>query len=337
MSLAFSNRAALAEQETQTDESLLARIAAGDGEALHALYGRHAGRVFAIASRLASRSEAEEVVQEISLSLWKNPGSFDADKGKFSSWLSQVAKHRALNLRRRSAKEAGSSGLLAASQESQEPIDLAPLPDEASWLAHRREVLSAALESLPAAQRRAVSLAFLDELPHAQVAAVLGAPLGTVKTRIRLGLKQLAALVAAAALGVLLFVAGRELSARRTERALRMVTASDVVPLHLAATAGVPPEAHGSYRARPGAGVAVLTTSNLPKLAGGARYRGWARTGEAWVDLGPLELAADGRSVTVAENPLLAQAPDELRVTVESAEGAAVPGAASLEWLGRRP
>ena len=113
-----------------------------------------------------------------------------------------------------------------------------------------------------------------------------------------------------------------------------MVTASDVVPLRLFAAAGVPAEAHGSYRTRPGAGVAVLTTSQLPRAPEGQRYAGWVRQGGRWIALGDVEPGADGRSFSVAEDGALGGVPEEIRVTLERG---AVTAPGGTEVLAFRP
>ncbi len=321
--------------DTLSDEALLGRMGEGDEEALRVLYARYAGLVFSVAARVAPEA-AEDVVQEVFLTLWRKHETFDAQRGPFRSWLARIAKNRALNERRRRA---------ARGHESEEALvdvaDAAPTPDEASWIAHRRDVLRRAVEALPAAQRRAVSLAFFDELAHAEVASVLGAPLGTVKTRIRLALQRLVPALAATLVVALLVVGWRwrRDGARRArdERALRMVTASDVVPLRLVAQSGVPEAAHGSFRARPGTGIAVLTTSALPRLEGDDRYVGWARRDATWVSFGRLEIGDDGRSLSVAEDDALAARPDELRVTREVREGSVHTGVTVLSWASEKP
>ena len=162
--------------------------------------------------------------------------------------------------------------------------------------------------------------------------------MGTTKTRIRLGLRRLAVVLAVvlAATVVALVVRRREERAARSEQALRMVTASDVVPLRLApapATSVAPAEAHGSYRTRPGASVAVLTTSHLPPVAAPEAYVAWAHRADGWHALGPVVVESDGRSLLVADVDAAGIAPDELRVTRESGPVGATPrGLSVLAW-----
>jgi hypothetical protein len=180
-----------------------------------------------------------------------------------------------------------------------------------------------------------VSLAFFDELTHEQIASVMGTPIGTTKTRIRMALKRLAPLLVAAfaAAAIFAFVRAREQRASRTEQALRMVTASDVVPLRLASAPGVPAEAHGSYRTRTGSTVAVLTTSHLPAIAAPDTYLAWIRGPRGWRALGPVVIDSDGRSLLVSEIDPTEVTPDGLRVTRESGAPGASPGEhVLLEW-----
>jgi hypothetical protein len=105
-----------------------------------------------------------------------------------------------------------------------------------------------------------------------------------------------------------------------------MVTASDVVPLRLGAVPGMPAEAHGSYRARSGSGVAVLTTSHLPALGASDGYVAWVRSSRGWRALGPVVVESDGRSLLVSEIDPAEVTPDELRVTREHGAPPASPG-----------
>lgn len=136
-----------------------------------------------------------------------------------------------------------------------------------------------------------------------------------------------------AATVVALVVRRREERASRERDALRMVTASDVVPLHLSAAAKAPAGAHGSYRTRPGARVAVLTTSQLPPLGRSEAYVAWAHRADGWDELGPVVVEGDGRSLLVVETDAASPAPDELRVTRESGSPSDAPrGTTVLAW-----
>src|SRR5262249_9127404 len=154
--------------------------------------------------------------------------------------------------------------------------------------------------------------------------------------RIRLAVKRLApALIALVAATAIVFVLRRrEQRAARNEQALRMVTASDVVPLRLGPVSGTPSEAHGSYRTRPGASVAVLTTSHLPAVSTGA-YFAWTHHAGGWRLLGTVVVESDGRSVLVAEIDPREAAPEEIRVTREPGSPGKTPiGAPVLSSLG---
>jgi|HubBroStandDraft_1064217.scaffolds.fasta_scaffold03355_7 RNA polymerase sigma factor (sigma-70 family) len=304
-----------------TDEELVTRLGAGDEDALRALHHRYAALVFTVAARFVDVTTAEEVVQDVFVTLWRKHETFDPARGVFKSWIVQIARRRALNeLRRKEGRGPHSDEPLAQLPDS------AIEPDEAQWLAHRRAVIRAAVDALPAAQRQALSLAFFDELTHEQIASVLSTPVGTTKTRIRLALKRLAPVLVAglAVTAILVIVRRREEHDARNEQALRMVTASDVIPLRLGAAPGAPVDAHGSYRTRPGANIAVLTTSHLPALAAPETYAAWARRGDAWTLLGLVVIESDGRSVLVSA--IDSRAPsDEIRVTLESSPPGVAP------------
>src|SRR5207245_4769600 len=155
------------------------------------------------------------------------------------AWVLQIAHFRLLNeLRRRSRQPEvvpDPEGVVLASLPASDPG-----PAEATWEHHRRAVLKSALDELPPPQREALSLAFLDDLTHEQVAAELGLPLGTAKTRIRAGLQKLrstlgpqwAALVAICLLAALgIRYRSEPTTLARYDRALHLVTASDRVNL----------------------------------------------------------------------------------------------------------
>jgi RNA polymerase sigma-70 factor (ECF subfamily) len=313
-----------------TDEALMARLAHRDERALRELHHRYAALVFGVATRYVGTTTAEEVVQDVFVTLWNKHASFDPGRGPFKPWLVQIARRRALNGVRR-ARRQGSHHDEAVDQLE----DNAVPPDESQWLSHRQEIIRAAVDALPDAQRRALSLAFFDDLTHEQVARVLGTPIGTAKTRIRLALRRLGPVLVAAlaAVAIVVFLRRREEYAARNEEALKMVTASDVLPLRLAPTTAAPPDAHGNYRTKPGARVAVLTTSHLPAMTGGDTYVAWAHGADGWRRLGPVVIEEDGRSLLVRPLAVGAAPPDELRVTRETSRSGDEPhGPVLLQW-----
>lgn len=175
-----------------TDEQLMAGLAAGDILALEALYDRYVALVFSVGLRvLGDRQLAEDVVQDVFLRLWRRPLSYDAARGRFVSWLLSVARNRAIDERRRMARRT----------RLEEPGDgTAPeVPGPARFydphleavLAEERRAVREAMTRLPPAQREVIELAYFAGLTQVQIAAQTGEPLGTVKTRTRLGMRKL--------------------------------------------------------------------------------------------------------------------------------------------------
>jgi RNA polymerase sigma-70 factor, ECF subfamily len=161
-----------------TDVELLTRMGARETSALAALYDRHAGRVLGVAHRvLGDRQEAEEVVQDLFLQLWKAPARYDARRGKFTTWLVVMARNRALDRVRQRATRGRA--------QAQDPRPAAAVPNaESEVLAvEARRTVQAALASLPESQRQAIELSFYRGLSHSEIARETGEPLGTVKSR----------------------------------------------------------------------------------------------------------------------------------------------------------
>jgi len=324
----------------RSDEELLLALARGDDSALSPIYRRYVPTVFKIAVQALGREAAEDVVQEVFSSVWKNAGTFDPARGLVRPWIVQIARSRVLNeLRRRSRKpETNDDGDDSAISEVP---DLASQPDQVVWEEYRRSAIQKAIGSLAPPQRQALSLAFFEDLTHEQVANALKVPLGTTKTRIRAGIQQLRiALAAMAALLVAVvttlfgvrYASERALEAR-TEAALRMVTASDVQALRLGATPDAPAAAHANYRTRPGASIAVLTFSDLPPPPSGKVYQGWIRLGGKWISLGKAVPDATGRGLMVYEQTSPLDRPEALQLTLERKGGSASPtGPALLAW-----
>lgn len=174
---------------------LIARCARGDQAALARLYDATAAMVNGLALRiLGDRGGAEEITGDVYLQVWRSAASYDARRGSPVAWLLTIARTRAIDRLRATASDRRQTaplelGLAASTSE--------PGPEEASSLAQRGRRVRAALERLSREQREAIELAFFAGLSHAEIAQALGAPLGTVKTRIRLGMGRLRDLLAA--------------------------------------------------------------------------------------------------------------------------------------------
>jgi len=172
----------------RADCVLLARLAAGDDHALGEVYDRYAPLVFCVAKRVvASRSAAEDVVQDVFTALWRNPERFDPERGSLRGYLGVQAHRRAVDsvrsdTRRRSREEL--CEMLQPANDSR-PVDRMDAVAVA-------EVVRQAIARLPEGQRQAVELAFWAGHPQREVADVLGVPEGTVKSRIRLAQAKLA-------------------------------------------------------------------------------------------------------------------------------------------------
>jgi RNA polymerase sigma-70 factor (ECF subfamily) len=332
--------------EFHSDEELMSQLAAGRSEALEPLYGRYTSLVFGLAARTFDRATAEEITQEVFLAVWQKAATFDPARGTFSAWVAKITHTRVRNeLRRRGRRPRTTSDSQGTGAENRP--DSVPDPADVAWHEHRRAAVRAAVDALPTAQREALSIAFLQDLTNEQAAAFLNLPLGTTKSRIRAGLKtlrlRLAPLVTAGLIlaGLLTFAGLRErahqAALRRQDRALRLVTNSEVLPRRLGAAPGTNPAAHGNYRGRPGVDLAVLTLSYLAPAPRGYEYRAWTSHGGRWTLLGRVQLDGEGRSLIIAEGPELATPPDRLQVTLEPVgnrtdAGAAPTGAPVIRW-----
>lgn len=184
----------MASGPTPSDETLVARMAARDPEALACLYDRYRFVLFSLALRvLRERPEAEEALTDAFLQAWEQASSFDPGRGTVAGWLVMLCRSRAIDrLRARGRRETALDAWTRARAERRTGGESArERPDEAAEIALRRRRIQAALEQLSPQQRDAIELAYYGGLSHSEIAARLGEPLGTVKTRIRQGLMTL--------------------------------------------------------------------------------------------------------------------------------------------------
>ncbi len=174
--------------EKLTDDELLKRIAQGDQDALLQLYDRYGRLVYSLAYRvLQDHQLAEEITQDVFTRVWHAAGTFDPKRSLFTTWLTSITRNRAIDiLRRRRAR-----GLTGAGEaELNTAITRA---DERFSPEHHLQALAVreALKELPPAQREVLELAYFGGMTQREIAEHLNIPLGTVKTRMRLGMLKL--------------------------------------------------------------------------------------------------------------------------------------------------
>jgi len=177
------------QQATVSDEELIALVQRRQEAALGAIYDRYIRLIYAIALRITGdRETAEEVVQDVFQNVWQAAGSFQPGVGSLSAWLMSIARHRAIDATRSKRERARA--------REQTLDDLQPRGDDSNLdreVAQRmlRDTVRQALDTLPSSQRQAIELAYYGGLTRAEIAERLNEPLGTVKTRLRLGLVKL--------------------------------------------------------------------------------------------------------------------------------------------------
>jgi RNA polymerase sigma-70 factor (ECF subfamily) len=165
------------------DGVLLERVKANDQGAMAEFCSRYGRLVYSIALRvLKDTGQAEDLMQEIFLQVWRNPGAFEQGRGSLGAWLAVVARNRAVDvLRRRKPNDPMDEVVLVSD------VNLASDVERTRMM----EKVRLAMEDLPDEQQKSVELAFFEGMTHAEIAAKTGDPLGTVKTRIRAALLSL--------------------------------------------------------------------------------------------------------------------------------------------------
>ncbi len=326
-----------------TDQELMLALAAGQEEALAPLHRRYAALVFNLAAQSLDLAAAEEIVQDVFVAVWRSARTYDPARGPVRPWLLQIAHLRVLNeLRRRGRRPAmvpDPEGAVLGSVPDQ-----GPQPDEAAWREFRRAAIQDAVTHLPPPQQQALSLAYFDDLTHEQIAAYLGLPLGTVKTRIRAGMQKLrVSLVAVVALvlalsggfgALLLHYQQQQADLNRTNDALQMASESNVTEVRLVNRPGVPTATHGEYHTSPTSDLAILTLSHFQPAPAGKVYQAWARYNGTWVSLGVIKLDKTGHTLVIL-NKNGRGAPQALEVTLEPAGGSDTPtGQVIVAWPG---
>lgn len=172
------------------EENCIRRMVAGEEGALGDLYDRLGGLLYSLARRiLGSDREAEEIVQDVFVSAWRNARSFDPARASVTTWLTTMARNKAIDRLRANKRRIPAAP--AEPEHVPEMRDEAANPSQSTQQADRRQRIAGWIGELPPNQREAVEMAFFEGLTHPEIAARLGETIGTVKSRIRLGLDRL--------------------------------------------------------------------------------------------------------------------------------------------------
>jgi len=164
------------------DVVLVSAIGNGDEQAMGQIYSRYSSVVYAVALRvLGDTGAAEDVLQDVFLRLWRNPGAFDARRGGLGGWLAVITRNRAIDFLRKRQPETDIANVVVSYEPDMQGAD---------W-SRALEKIRSALAGMPIPQRSALEMAYFEGLTHSEIAAKTGEPLGTVKTRIRAGLQAL--------------------------------------------------------------------------------------------------------------------------------------------------
>src|SRR4051794_2772076 len=173
------------------DEDVMQLVRRGDARAFEVVYERHSSAAFALAYRMmGTRGGAEDVTQEAFLSMWRSGARYDRGRGSVRTWVLGIVHHRAIDALRRATVH-------SRRQASDEGIEeRVAAPERTDIEAARREeagTVRTALESLPADQCQVIELAYFGGFTHTEIAEILEAPVGTIKGRMRLGLRKMRA------------------------------------------------------------------------------------------------------------------------------------------------
>ena len=178
-----------------SDEELMACLPRQDTQAFEALYDRYGTLVYSTALRVVGDAHlAEDVTQEVFLRVWRHPDRYVPQRGRFGPWLLSVARNEAID-QVRSRGRRRRHEFFIEQPERELSADDGHAPELMAELADERHRIERALANLPVEQKRTLEMAYFGGYTQQEIAALLGEPLGTVKTRIRLGMRKLRALL----------------------------------------------------------------------------------------------------------------------------------------------
>lgn len=177
---------------TTINAALLANVVKGDQQAFSQLYDHSSALLYTLAFRiLGNRGEAEELLQDVYLEIWRKVARYDIGRGTPLAWLITLTRSRAIDRLRARSCHGSSAAAPLDTPPASDVADLGPSAIETQADQEWRIAVGTAITSLPPAQLQAIESAYYDGLSYAEIAARLNQPLGTVKTRIKLGMSQL--------------------------------------------------------------------------------------------------------------------------------------------------
>ena len=181
------------------DEALVPLMAGGDARAFEALYERHSGAAFSLAYRMVgTRALAEDVIQEAFLNLWRSGAHYDRARGSVRPWILGIVHHRAIDALRRASVH---SRRRSDDETAAERLEAPERVEEDVARRDEAAIVRGALDILPAEQLKVIELAYFGGFTHVEIAELVQQPVGTVKGRMRLGLKKMREALAQGAIG----------------------------------------------------------------------------------------------------------------------------------------
>jgi RNA polymerase sigma-70 factor, ECF subfamily len=170
------------------DEDLISMVEAADAEAFATLYDRHSRAAFSLAYRMmGERQTSEDLVQDAFLKVWQGASGYRADRGSVRTWILSIVHNRGIDQIRSQASRRRTQEKIEASAPRSQPSEAFAQ----TWRNSQREQVREALDTVPPEQLKILELAYFSGYTHVEISDLLGLPLGTVKGRMRLGLKKI--------------------------------------------------------------------------------------------------------------------------------------------------
>lgn len=170
------------------DEDLISLVEAGDAEAFAGLYDRHGRSAYSLAYRMmGERQAAEDLVQDSFIKVWRSARSYRAERGSVRTWILSITHNRGIDHLRSTASRRRTQDKVEMTAETAQPSEAF----SETWRNSQRDQIQQALKTLPEEQLKILELAYYSGYTHAEIAEMLDIPLGTVKGRMRLGMKKI--------------------------------------------------------------------------------------------------------------------------------------------------